>query len=81
MDFPPGTENIIKKQSLFEAYAVYAEESDENEGNTAPIMNSWSLVTLSSTYIKIKLNFTDPVNVSQGDSPYLLLVQLDLSQY
>ena len=44
-------------------------------------MESFSLVSLNSTHVELKLNFTDPVRVSSGNSPDLLLVQLDLSNY
>ena len=44
-------------------------------------MDSWSLVSLNSTDLELKLNYTDPVKVSSGDTPDLLLVQIDLSKY
>ena len=44
-------------------------------------MDSWTLVSLNSTDLELKLNYSDPVKVSSGDTPDLLLVQIDLSQY
>jgi len=38
-------------------------------------------VSLDSEGFKIKLNFTSPLQVSAGDEPDLLLIQLDLSDY
>ena len=70
-----------KGLGLIEFYAVHAEDSDESQGNTKPIMDSWSLMALTSTEIEVSLSFSDPLNVSAGDSPDLLLVQLDLSEY
>ena len=59
---------------LFEAYAVYAEERDESERNTTPIMDSCSLVSLNSTNVELALSFPAPLNISSGDKPDILMV-------
>ena len=63
-----------KKSSLLEVFAVYAEETDESARSATPILDSWSLVSLNSTNIELALNFPDPLNVSSGAKPDLLLV-------
>ena len=88
LDLPAGTEARLlsdsedaKEASLFEAFAVYAESTDESEANTLPIMDSWTLVSLNSTNLELKLNYSEPLKVSAGDKPDLMMVQVDLSRY
>jgi len=41
-------------------------------------MNDWSFVSIDKGGIDIKLNFADPVSISSGDQPDVLVLQLDL---
>ena len=71
---PETTSEEQQQSRLIELIAVYAEETDQNMGNTEPIMSSWSLVSLNSTGIEIALNFSDSMQVSAGYKPDLLVV-------
>ena len=39
-----------------------------------PIMAGWELISLSSEGLSLKLDFTDPIMISGGDDPDLLLI-------
>ena len=43
-------------------------------------MEGWELLSLSSEGFNLMMNFTDSLNISAGDSPDLLLIQLNLSE-
>ena len=44
-------------------------------------MDGWDLVSIGPDGIEFTLNFTNPVAISAGEEPDLLLIQLDLSDY
>ena len=44
-------------------------------------MDGWELLSLGSEGFEIRLNFTDPIQISSGDEPDLLLIQMDLSDF
>ena len=44
-------------------------------------MKGWELLSLDSSGFEIQLNFTSPLQVSAGEEPDLLLIQLDLSDF
>lgn len=44
-------------------------------------MDGWDLLSFGPGGIQFRLNFTNPIEVSGGEEPDLLLVQLDLSNY
>jgi len=49
--------------------------TDFNEtGALGSLINNWELRTLNARDLIIYINFTDPLTVSQGDEPDLLLV-------
>lgn len=51
-----------------------SESIDEN-------LQSWQVVSISPTLIKVELEFKDPLQVSQGDTPDQVVIQAQLSQY
>ena len=63
-----------------EIYALRWVDLNETSG-VGPLMSGWSLDTLNARDLGFRLNFTEPLQVSTGEQPDLLLVQLELSQY
>ena len=64
-------------------YAVkdYIPDEDEITDAGLPIMDGWELISLSAEGFALMMNFTDPLRVSAGDEPDLLLIQLNLSDF
>ena len=56
------------------------EEPDDESTDQKSIVQSIDLVSLSSTGIELDVIFMNPINVSKGDEPDLLLLALDLSE-
>ena len=44
-------------------------------------MDGWELLYIGSDGFEIQLNFTSPLQISSGEEPDLLLIQLDLSDF
>lgn len=44
-------------------------------------MDGWELLSLGPEGFEIRLNFTNPIMISSGDDPDLLLIQMDLSDF
>ena len=44
-------------------------------------MDGWDLISLNPDGIDFRLNFTNPIAISTGDEPDLILIQMDLSDY
>ena len=57
-------------------FAVKEGDSEEEESSVIgdPIMDSWELISLNSDGFELRLNFTNPLQVSAGEYPDLLLV-------
>ena len=68
---------------LISVYAVkeYISEADEllDPALALPIMSGWELLSLTADGFDLKMDFTDPIMISSGDEPDLLLIQLNLS--
>ena len=56
------------------------ELDDESPTKREPIVESTELVSATSTGIEIDMIFVNPVNVSQGYEPDMVLLALDLSE-
>ena len=56
-------------------------ELDEDEKNLATIMDDFDLVSLDGDGLDIKLSFPEPLAVSSGNKPDLILLQLELSEF
>ena len=56
------------------------ELDDESTTNQETIVESTELVSATSTGIEIDMIFVNPVNVSQGYEPDMVLLALDLSE-
>ncbi len=57
------------------------ENIDEEDLKGKEIMGGWDLISFGPNGMELSLDFTDPLEVSAGDTPDLLFVQLDLSDY
>ena len=70
-------------KTLVQVFAVKGQLPDEDEISYAglPIMDGWELMSLSADGFDLMMNFTDPLRISSGDEPDLLLIQLDLSDF
>ena len=44
-------------------------------------MDAWELLSIDSNGFELQLNFTNPLQVSAGEEPDLLLIQLDMSEF
>ena len=57
-------------------FAVKEGDSEEDEPTVIgdPIMDNWELISINSDGFELKLNFTNPLQVSAGEEPDLLLV-------
>jgi len=44
-------------------------------------MDGWELLYIGSDGFEIQLNFTSPLEISSGEEPDLLLIQLDLRNF
>ena len=49
-------------------------ESDEDEQVQEPIMNDWELISLNKDGVDFRFNFSQPLTISTGDEPDLILV-------
>ncbi len=49
------------------------EEGDEADENNQ-IMDGWKLLKIGPDGIQLELDFTDPIHISTGDEPDLLLI-------
>ena len=56
-------------------------QADEDAESVEPIMDRWELISLRADGVTLKVHFVNPVRVSAGEHPDLLLVQLELSEY
>ena len=70
-------------KALIQVFAVKEEVPDEDDisGSAEPIMDGWELISLDKDGFELKLNFTNPIKISGGEEPDLLLIQLDLSDF
>ena len=72
----------VKKSSPISVYVLRGSPDDEDdEKQFEPNMDGWEVLLIDSSTIDIELNFTNPLYVSSGDKPDLLLVQIDLGEY
>ena len=75
---------VAPEKSIVQVFAVngYIEDEDDlaNAG-LLPIMDGWELISLSADGFDLSVNFTDPLRISAGDEPDLLLIQLNLSDF
>ena len=69
--------------SLIQVFAVKEGEEDEDDPTIigGPIMDAWELLSIDSNGFELQLNFTNPLQVSAGEEPDLLLIQLDMSDF
>ena len=44
-------------------------------------MNGWEILSIGPEGFEISLDFTNPIQISSGDEPDLLLIQMDLSDF
>ena len=44
-------------------------------------MDGWEILEIGPDGVSFSLNFTNPIYVSSGDEPDLLLVQINLSEF
>ena len=51
------------------------------ENFDSPLIKSWSILSLTSTSLEIKVEFSDPIEVSQGSKPDILVVLIELSTF
>lgn len=58
---------------MISIYAVKEEGAYESELGE-PIMDGWEILEFGPDGVSFKLNFTNPIYVSSGDEPDLLLV-------
>lgn len=65
--------------SLIQVFAVKEQDNEDDVGS--PLMKGWELISLDGDGFELQLNFTNPLFVSSGDEPDLLLIQLDLSSF
>lgn len=61
------------EKSLISVYAVKQEDADD-DSSQEPIMDGWDLISFGPEGIEFSLNFTNPIEVSGGEDPDLLLV-------
>ena len=55
-------------------YATKKEVDDEEFAKGEPIMDGWDLVSFGPDGIDLRLNFTNPIYISTGEEPDLLLI-------
>ena len=62
--------------SLIQVFAVKEGEDDEDDPTIigGPIMDNWELLSLDSDGFELQLNFTNPLQISAGEEPDLLLI-------
>ena len=61
----------LKNQSHIEVFVVRAEQPDKPIDG---LLDSWELVSLDGHDMELKLNFNEPLQVSSGSEPDLLMV-------
>ena len=62
-------------------YAVKEEVGEEEFEKGEQIMDGWDLISFNPDGIDFILNFTNPIYISTGEEPDLVLIQLDMSEY
>ena len=62
--------------NLIQVFAVKEGEEDEDDPTllSGPMMDNWELISLDSEGFELKLNFTNPLQISAGEEPDLLLI-------
>ena len=59
----------------------YIPDEDDKVDAALPIMDGWELISFSAEGFDLMMNFTDPLKISAGEEPDLLLIQLNLSDF
>jgi len=67
---------MLRPKNLLDIRTVKDELSEPTEGGTK---SDWELVSFDEYSIGVKINFANPLLVSTGVEPDLLLMQIDLS--
>ena len=68
--------------TYLELFVVRQEELDSDEDSfKQPLLSDWTLTEINENGMKIKLEFTDPLAISQESSPDLLLASIALSEF
>ena len=80
MDFPSTREFVLDNEKSNNKLLNVMMLSGEDEA-IDPNLLSWTINTVSSQLIEIKLEFERPLEISQGDEPEKLVVQAGLSRY
>ena len=47
---------------------------------TSELLSGWVIIGVDETMMRIKLTFKDPVEISKGDYPDMLLIQLEIKE-
>ena len=58
-------------RSLIQEFAVKENSLDKV---SSPLMDGWDLISLDSNGFELQLNFSNPIVISDGDEPDLLLI-------
>ena len=80
MLLPENFSGIVKeRQGNDNAILKFSMVSPENQSNTN--LSSWSLASVSDKKLVIKLNFKNPLEVSQEDEADQLLIYIRMSEW
>ena len=76
-----GSGGSSGKSPPVQVAVVKARADPEEVDGESPILEDFEVMSLDGDGINISLRFNRPYNVSAGDEPDLLLLQIDLGDY
>ena len=75
-----ASHGLIRAKNAIQIFAIKGKEPSEASSDE-PIMKYWELVSLRANGVTLKVHFFKPLRVSAGETPDLLIVQLELGDY
>ena len=78
MNFPSSEDfkSLNEDGDLIDLKVLHGDSKLESDN-----LRSWEIITVSKDQIEIKLDFFAPLQVSQGEEPDILMLQLQLSDF
>ena len=65
---------------MIQIIAKSLEETESNNTDRSLLLDH-EIISVDSDAIEIKLTFNDPLQISEGDEPDLLFIQLELDEF
>ena len=80
MQWPSNLQSVLHSKDAVQRLSFLVLKMDKDEPKVQNL-KSWKAVFVDSRNIHVAVEFQDPLEISLGDEPDLLLVQVELSEY